>query len=216
MTKQGAIKTIWDYMLMGHKLKEADLIVVLGSHDIRTAEYAAQLWKDGWAPYLVCSGSGTVHKSNPAWDEFNGRPEAEVFAEIAIEAGVSKDKVLVENQSQNTGDNFKFTKKLLDEKGIDFHKVILVQKPFMERRTYAIAKVQWPDKETLVTAPPMSVEEYSLGLEGEWWIHAMVGDLQRIKEYPKMGFQIEQLIPDDAWGAYEYLVGLGYTDYLIK
>lgn len=44
----------------------------------------------------------------------------------------------------------------------------------------------------------------------------MVGDLQRIKEYPKQGFQIEQEIPDEVWRAYEELVKLGYTQFLMK
>jgi len=51
---------------------------------------------------------------------------------------------------------------------------------------------------------------------GEHWIHALVGDLQRIKEYPKQGFQIEQDMPDEVWAAYEYLVAEGYTNRLIK
>jgi len=39
--------------------------------------------------------------------------------------------------------------------------------------------------------------------------------MQRIKEYPKKGFQIEQEIPDDVWVAYEFLVEAGYTNRLI-
>jgi hypothetical protein len=44
----------------------------------------------------------------------------------------------------------------------------------------------------------------------------MVGDLQRIKFYPALGFQIEQEIPDEVWQAYEKLVELGYDQHLIK
>lgn len=44
----------------------------------------------------------------------------------------------------------------------------------------------------------------------------MVGDLQRIKEYPAKGFQIEQEIPDEVWSAYETLVAAGYDKHLIK
>lgn len=44
----------------------------------------------------------------------------------------------------------------------------------------------------------------------------MVGDLQRIKEYPIKGFQIQQEIPSNVWDAYEKLVSLGYTSHLIK
>jgi hypothetical protein len=44
----------------------------------------------------------------------------------------------------------------------------------------------------------------------------MVGDLQRIREYPARGFQIPQDIPDDVWDAYEQLVRAGYDRHLMK
>ena len=44
----------------------------------------------------------------------------------------------------------------------------------------------------------------------------MVGDLQRIREYPARGFQIPQEIPADVWDAYEQLVGAGYNRHLMK
>jgi hypothetical protein len=47
-------------------------------------------------------------------------------------------------------------------------------------------------------------------------INMMVGGLQRIAEYPKKGFQIEQEIPGDVWDAYHTLVAAGYTKQLIK
>jgi hypothetical protein len=52
MTKDLAIKTIWDYMHLNHKLKKADLIFVLGSTDTRVAEHATQLYLEGWAPLI--------------------------------------------------------------------------------------------------------------------------------------------------------------------
>jgi uncharacterized SAM-binding protein YcdF (DUF218 family) len=218
MTTDDAIEIIWDYMLLHHKLEKADAIFVLGSHDIRVGEYAAQLWLDGWAPYLVCAGSGTVHKDNPAWGDFVGSTEADVFADIARKAGVPDEVILIENQSQNTGQNYEFTTTLLEDKGVELKKVIAVQKPYMERRTYATGKIWWPDVKIIVTSPPIPLSEYpneSVN-QGEHWIHAMVGDLQRIKEYPAKGFQIEQEIPDQVWVAYEYLVEAGYTKMLIK
>jgi hypothetical protein len=44
----------------------------------------------------------------------------------------------------------------------------------------------------------------------------MVGDLQRIREYPARGFQIPQPIPDEVWEAYLELVRAGYDRYLLK
>lgn len=219
MNKESAIKCIWDYMKMNQKLEKSDAILVLGSYDIRVAEYAAKLWLDGWAPYLVCAGSGTVHSNSDVWQHFIGSTEAEVFADVARKAGVPDIAILIENKSQNTGQNYEFTLELLKEKNITVSNIIAVQKPFMERRTFATGKVWLPKHvDLIVTSPEISLEEYPNELIGknDHWIHNMVGDLQRIKEYPKKGFQIEQEIPDDVLNAYNFLIDEGYTKSLIK
>ena len=48
------------------------------------------------------------------------------------------------------------------------------------------------------------------------WIHALIGDLQRIREYPAKGFQIAQDIPEDGWKVWETLVLAGYTNSMLK
>lgn len=218
MTKDKAINLIWDYMHINHQLKKADVIFVLGNRDIRVAQYAAQLYLEGWAPLVLLSGSGDIHNDKPGRENFIGSTEAEVFAEILKDKGVPDEAIFIENKSQNTGDNYKFAINLLKEKGIEPKIVIAVQKPYMERRTYATGKIHWPNIELIVTSPPISVTEYpnSSNNHNEHWLHAMVGDLQRIKEYPAKGFQIEQDIPDDVWAAYEYLIAKGYTNRLVK
>lgn len=206
---------IWHYHLMNHQLFHADVILVLCSHDTRVAERGAQLFLDGWAPLLVFSGGlGTITRD--IWNE----PEANQFAEIAVWLGVPKDKILIENQSSNTGENIMFTRQLLAEKEIDPLKFILVQKPYMERRSFATFRKLWPEKEVVVTSPQVSFEEYldhyaSKHLSRDDVISIMVGDLQRIRLYPEKGFQIYQEIPADVWAAYEELVGAGYNQRLI-
>lgn len=218
MDRQTALKIIWNYMHIGHHLEKADVIVALGTHDIRVPEYAAKLWLDGWAPYLVCSGSGTIHRDEPAWKQFSGRPEAEVFAEIAIKLGVSPECVVIENQSQNTGANYEYTGMLLAEKGIKYQKVIVVHKPYMERRAFATGRVCWPETELIVVSPPISFEDYPNEIVGQadCWTHTMVGDLERIIEYPKFGYQIAQEVPQEVWEAFQFLIKAGFTDCLIK
>lgn len=205
-------------MHLEHELQKADAIVALGSHDVRVGEYAAQLWLDGWAPYLILAGSGIVNQHNPAWEAFVGKTEADLFADKARDMGVPETAIIIENQSQNTGQNYEFTEQLLQENGIELQTVIAVQKPYMERRTYATGKIWWPEKDIIVTSPPLSLAEYRSGFEpnNDHWLHAMVGDLQRIKEYPAKGFQIEQDIPAEVWKAYEVLVADGYTKMLIN
>ncbi len=205
-------KIIWDYHHLNNVLVKSDCIFVLCSMDTRVAESAVEVYKQGYAPYILFSGgSGKLTK-----DIFN-KPEAEVFADIAIELGVPQDAILIENKSTNTGENVIFSKQLLQEKGLDFNSFILVQKPYMERRTYATFKKQWPEKEFVVTSPQLSFEEYTEDKNfKEITINVMVGDLQRIKEYPAKGFQVEQDIPSNVWDAYEKLVALGYTSHLIN
>jgi uncharacterized SAM-binding protein YcdF (DUF218 family) len=217
MTTDTAAQKIWDYMLMHQTLKKADMIFVLGNSDTRVAEYAAQLYLDGLAPVLLCGGSGSIHNHKARRIQFVGTTEAEVFTDIAIKMGVPREAIIVENKSQNTGENYEFAIEKLKERGISPKRIILVQKPYMERRAYAAGKKWWPELELIVTSPLIPFEKYPTELRNkEDVINSIVGDLQRIKEYPKRGFQIEQDIPTDVWDAYEYLISRGYTERLIQ
>ena len=209
-------ETIWNYHHMNHRLSSADAILVLCSHDKIVAERGARLFLEGWAPLLIFSGGlGTITKG--IWSE----PEADQFAEIAIGMGVPCDKILIENRSTNTGENVIFTRALLAEKGIDPAKFIVVQKPYMERRSYATFRKMWPEKDLVVTSPQIPFDEYLSRYSNAEFssydvINIMVGDLQRIKEYPAKGFQIYQEIPHDVWTAYEELIEAGYSKRLVS
>ena len=109
-----------------------------------------------------------------------------------------------------------YTQDLLHKRGIDPQRFILVQKPYMERRTFATFKKSIPDKEIFVTSPPCEMLDYPLPhLPMERVINIMVGDLQRIMIYPEKGFQIEQPVPDAVMHAYEELIRLGFDQHLI-
>ena len=206
---------LWDYHHVNHQLAHADAILVLCSHDRIVAARGAELYLQGWAPLLIFAGGlGTITRG--LWHE----PEADQFAAIAIERGVPADRILVENRSTNTGENVLFTKRLLAEKGLDPRAFIVVQKPYMERRSYATFKKVWPDKHLLVTSPQLSMIEYlnqysNAALSADDVVGIMVGDLQRIRLYPEKGFQIPQEIPAAVWNAYEQLVESGFDKYLI-
>lgn len=207
-----AAKKVWDYHHMGHNLEKADCIVVLGSHDTRVAERGAEIFLEGMAPVIVMSGYlGALTLGN--WN----RAEAEVFAEIALKMGVPEDRILIENRSTNTGENILFSRDLLYQRGIYPKKIIAVQKPYMERRTYATIKKIWPEIEVLVTSPHLSFEAYPTNeITIERVINTMVGDLQRIMLYPDRGFQIYQEVPAEVHEAYDILVKAGYTEHIIK
>ena len=208
-------RTIWQYHQLQHQLSAADAILVLCSHDTAVAERGAQLFLEGWAPLLIYSG-GLGSITRRLWTE----PEADRFARIAVGMGVPAEKILIENRSTNTGENVLFTQRLLAELGIDPDSFILVQKPYMERRSYATFARVWPGKHAIVTSPQATFEDYlahysNAALTRDEIIGIMVGDLQRIRLYPARGFQIEQEIPDEVWDAFEELVGAGFDTHLV-
>ena len=208
-------KKIWDYHHLDHQLAPADAILVLCSHDKAVAARGAELFLAGWAPLLIFAG-GLGAITRHLWDE----PEADQFARIAVEMGVPPDRILVENRSTNTGENILFTKQLLAERHLELGKFLVVQKPYMERRSYATFRRVWPEKELLVTSPQVSMDtylnEYSHDtLSADDVISIMVGDLQRLQLYPAKGFQIPQEIPEEVRLAYDELVKAGYDKYLI-
>lgn len=207
---------LWHYHQLHHQLVPADAILVLCSHDTTVAERGAQLFLDGWAPLLIFSGGlGTITRH--LWQE----PEADQFAALAVAMGVPRERILIENRSTNTGENVQFTKQLLAEKQLSPQQFIVVQKPYMERRSYATFKRHWPGKDVVVTSPQVSFDEYlkaysNKALSRDDVVGIMVGDLQRIRVYAVKGYQIEQDIPDDVWNAFEQLVQAGYDKYLIS
>jgi len=204
-------KKIWDYHHVNHTLVKSDCILTLGSHDTRVADRTAALYLEGWAPIVIFAG-GLGRLTEGMWTE----TEADLFARIAMEKGVPNQAIIIENRSTNTGENILLVQQLLKTKNMNPQTFIVVQKPYMERRSYATFKKNWPDKNFVVTSPQISFENYPTDdITLEQVIHIMVGDLQRIKIYPEKGFQVFQEIPEDVWRAYERLVELGFNKQLI-
>jgi uncharacterized SAM-binding protein YcdF (DUF218 family) len=204
-------RIVWDYHHVHHALEKAECIIVLGSHDTRVAERGAEVFLAGWAPLLVFSGHLGALTSG-MWS----RPEAEVFADVAVGLGVPRDRILIESRSTNTGQNVEFSRRLLAEKGLRPRKAIAVQKPYMERRTLATFRQRWPELEVIVTSPRIGFEAYPSGeIRKDDVIHVMVGDLQRLLVYAKKGWSAPQEVPAEVMEAYEQLVAAGYTRRMI-
>lgn len=198
-------KTVWEYSRLHQPLTKADAIVVAGSYNPVVAPHAAKLYLEGYAPRIVFSGGRS--DSTSGWE----KSEAETFAEIAESLGVPHGAILLETASTNSGENIRFTRELLNNLNIPVRRLIVVQKPYAERRAYAALAKQWPEVETIISTPDMTYDEYmdSSPIGKERSIRVMLGDLLRLKVYAEKGFQIPQEIPTDVWEAYEELSRLG-------
>ncbi|KAK2614698.1 hypothetical protein N8I77_001503 [Diaporthe amygdali] len=201
-------RTLYDYHRLNMPiLQSAEAIFTLCSFDLRVAHRAVDLWGNG--QYLIFSGGYGRHTAN----RFS-KPEAEVFADIVLMRGVPKDRVIMEKESTNTGENVRFTYNLLKTMGLSPKKLLLVQSSYMERRTYATFRKQWPDEAVLfsVTSPQLDFDEYPCqAISRTLFVTAMVETLLRIKDYPERGFQTSQDIPGKVWKAGKRLIAAGYN-----
>lgn len=205
-----AAQTVWHYHQLRHELTAADIVWVLGSHDLRVADRAAELWHEELAPLIVMSG-GFGNFTEGVFD----RTEAELLADRAVQLGVPREVILIEKRSTNTGENVAFTRDLLVSENKSVSSAIAVQKPYMERRTYATVRAQWPEISVQVTSPRLGFDAYCAEIPRDRVISIMVGDLQRIIEYPKRGFMTGQHVPDDVMDAMRQLIAEGYDAHLL-
>jgi uncharacterized SAM-binding protein YcdF (DUF218 family) len=211
-------KVIWDYHHMHQPLGKADIMLVLGSHDLRVPKYAARLFIEGFAKRLVISG-GIAHSDDLLKTNWQ-KTEAEMFADVLTEAGIDANDIVLEKEAKNTGDNFSLSRRIIESRNIEFSSVLVITKPYMERRAFATGSKQWPDKQIIVSSPPISFDEYfseyvDQETSPESILNIMMGDLQRIDIYGRKGFQIVQEIPSEVWEAFNRLKELGYTKHLL-
>ncbi len=210
------LQIIWDYLCLHEEPRKADIIVGFGNFNTDIAARAAELYLKGYAPKILFTG-GLGRNTEGLLPE----PEALRFKRTAIACGVPEEDVLLEDKSTNTKENIEFTRRLLEAGGIAHSHILGVHQPFMERRITAAMGVYWPEQSFSVTCPQVSIPEYlrrarEQGISENASISVIVGDFQRIELYGKLGYQLPQYIPSEAWEAFLRLVEMGYDTQLAK
>jgi len=207
---------MWDYMQLYQPPEKADCMIILGSRDDRVAKTAAGLSRQFAFGTIVISG-GLSHTQDLLKTSWGAVSEADHFNEVFIHADGAATPLL-ERCAQNTGQNALYTHKLLLENQIRPKSICIVTKPYMERRALATFAVQWPERNVAwnVQSAGGTLAEYCNDEQPmDVVINIMVGDLQRIIEYPKRGLQMPQDIPDDVIKAFESLISKGFTRHLV-
>lgn len=210
------LQILWDYLGMHQQPEKADVIVGFGNFNDNIARRAAELYLQGYAPKILFTGGLGRNTKN-----LLPEPEADRFARVAMECGVPEADILREDRSTNTKENILFTREMLERLGLKHDRILGVHQPFMERRICAAMGVYWPEQSFRVTSPQVTIPEYlreaeRQGMTQEGSISVIVGDFQRMDLYAKLGYQLPQEIPEEAWEAFRQLVGMGYDKQLAK
>ena len=201
-----AALVLWKFHCVYDKLKPSDVIIGLGSYDVRVATRCAELFHQGYAEEILFTGGcgNWTHHLYPT-------SEAEAFRQHAIAKGVPEDQILLEPHASNIGENVRFSANLIPAA----KRVIFVTKPQTQRRCQATAHKQWQKAHIMVTAPNTSFTDQPLPHHNEHaLICEMVGDVERLRTYAELGFQTEVKLPDAVCCAFDTLVEAGFVDHL--
>ncbi len=207
----GDVNILWEYHQIHQETRPCSVGIGLGSHDLGVATFCAELFHRQMFPMIVFSGANSPTTRVPF-----PRGEAIHYREEAIRLRVPPHAILVETQATNTEQNLRFSRQLLTDHGIDVDSVLLVSKPYQQRRAFATCRNVWPRIDVICAAQPLSLSDYIVGIgDSTRVIDMLVGETQRILEYPRRGHAIEQEVPPAVVDAYTNLVRAGYTSRLI-
>ncbi len=188
-------KELYNFLSPRDKEVNADLIIGFGHFDLRIAEKCASLYQKGLAPKILFTGgvgAGSADFKNPEAIEFLNHVKSE-YSEIET------DDILIESTSTNTGDNIKNSIQILKEKELfeSLKRIVLVATPTRQLRVYLTVKKYFPNA-TLINLPPSSSFEIDKEMNVTKSINIqkhLLGELERIQKYPKMGFACSTEIP---------------------
>lgn len=172
----------------------------------------AELFKCGYGKrILFAGGPGKITSS-----KFK-KSDAEVYRDIAVQCGVPDEAILLETKSTNTGDNFRFSKRLLYQNQVK--KILLVHYATSERRTLSVAKAILPEFDFIITLPELTFSSFleQLRHSSEYFyseVSLLVGDIQRMIIYPQLGWQEEVEIPASIIHAYFFLNNKGFDKFI--
>jgi uncharacterized SAM-binding protein YcdF (DUF218 family) len=205
-------QVIWHYLQLGHSVRPCSAAIGLGSHDLGVATHSVQLYHEGLFPTLVFSGS-----NSPTTRARFPRGEAVHYREYALSKGVPDEAILVEPLARNTGQNITLSRDVLTAATVPVDSLLLISKPYMERRAYATCRRLWPEVEVGCASQALRLDRYIAAIgDAKLVIDMLVGELQRLLEYPKLGYAIAQDVPEEAQAAYLKLLDAGFDSRLMR
>lgn len=129
-------------------IEKVDVLVLLGNSIPYTIRLAVEAYRNNLCERILINGgighSTEILRNQIRKDEslnyiqVENRAEADIFCDIMTRVyNIPKDKIIVENQSTNCGDNALKAVALLNKLNVSYSSLLLIQDPTMQLRTYA-------------------------------------------------------------------------------
>lgn len=207
-----SLKVIWHYMKLNQTVPVCDVIFGCGCSNLEIPVTCAELYKKGYGKKIIFSGGlGKITEKS-----FQ-KSEAEVYRDVAIQHGVPSQDILLETKSTNTGDNFRFSREILEKYHVQ--SILIVHFATSERRTLATAKAILSDYQLFITSPDYTFQQFLTLLRKDVsyfnrGVSLLVGDIQRMIVYPQFGWQVKEDVLDAVIEAYYTLKRMGFDQYI--
>ena len=151
------IADISDYIFVSDKPTEADAVFLPGGSHPQQPEYAAELYHQGMARWMIPSGGVSVKLEKWAGvrskaEIYNGdyQSDCEFFTDVLVKKGVPLSAIIGEDKSGHTRDNAFLSRKAADERGVEIKRALIVCKAFHARRCLMLYQMAFPEAEIKV------------------------------------------------------------------
>ncbi|MBQ8696413.1 MAG: YdcF family protein [Clostridia bacterium] len=189
---------ITDFIFMQGEAEECDAVFCAGTSYPSIPEYAAELYKGGYAPLIFVGGRYSITKGRfcgvkEKADVYTGDylTESEFYRDVLAKNGVPESAILWEDRSTYTKENAVYARELADEKGVTVGRAILLCHSFHARRAYMYYKLQFPDTEIIPIGLPFH------GVTRENWYQSEIGLTRVMGEMRRIGEQFSLSELDD-------------------
>lgn len=184
------IDDITDFIFISDEPRKADLIIAVGGSYPQIPERAAELYRGGFAPYVLTTGRFTHNLGHfrgvSDKTDVYGKPyvtECDFYRDVLTRNGVPGSAIIREDKAEYTRQNAEFSRALTDEKGLKCDTVLVVCKSFHARRCQIFFQSAFDKSELLMI--PVNIftgEDRNDWFRSEKGIRRVLGEVKRCGE----------------------------------
>lgn len=151
------IAGISNFIFISDVPEKADVIFLPGGSHPEQPEYAAELYHQGYAKWLIPSGGISIKQDK--WQGVGAKAdiycghyqaECEFFTDVLLKNGVPPTAIIGEDRARHTRDNAFLSKRIVEASGVDVKTALIVCKAFHARRCLMLYQMAFPDVEIKV------------------------------------------------------------------
>ncbi len=146
------ISDISNFIFVSDKPEKVDAIFLPGGSHPEQPEYAAELYNQGYAKWLIPSGGISVKRDK--WpgvrskaDIYSGdyQSDCEFFTDVFLKNDIPASAIIGEDRSGHTRDNAFLSRKTVNRAGIEIKTALIVCKAFHARRCLMLYQMAFPN-----------------------------------------------------------------------